>query len=100
MIRKTQKNRRSGAVMSSQFKPRKKILLEAKRPIPESTACHMTREELLEKICFDVMSIIMSCESADNANSYDVGHRDGVSEVKVVVDSYFRNLPDELSEIW
>jgi hypothetical protein len=60
----------------------------------------MTREELLEKISFDVMSIIMSCESADDANSYDIGHRDGVSEVRVVVDSYFRNLPDELSEMW
>lgn len=68
----------------------------AKSPIAGARVRRITSKELLEKISFDVMSIIMSCESPDNANAYDIGHRDGVAEVRVVVDSYFRNLPDEI----
>src|SRR4051794_34081006 len=40
-------------------------------------------EQLMEKARFDVMSIIESCESPDNENAYDIGHRDGVAEVRV-----------------
>jgi hypothetical protein len=53
-------------------------------------------EQLMEKVRFDVMSIIESCESPDNENAYDIGHRDGVAEVRVVMASYFRNLPEEI----
>jgi hypothetical protein len=96
MLRKIHKKRGSAGFTSAKFNRSKKSVLNAKRPIPESTVHRMTRKELLEKIGFDVMSIIMSCESSDDANSYDIGHRDGVAEVRVVVGSYFRNLPDEL----
>lgn len=53
-------------------------------------------EQLMEKVRFDVMSIIESCKSPDNENAYDIGHRDGVDEVRVVMASYFRNLPEEI----
>jgi hypothetical protein len=33
--------------------------------------------QLMEKVRFDVMSIIDSCESPDNENAYDIGYRDG-----------------------
>ncbi len=52
----------------------------------------------MDKVRFDVMSIIESCESPDNENAYDIGHRDGVAEVRVVMNSYFRNLPKEIGE--
>jgi hypothetical protein len=59
----------------------------------------MTIEDLLEKIRLDVMGIIGSCESPDNANAYDMGHRDGVTEVRITVESYFNHLPHELSGV-
>jgi hypothetical protein len=68
----------------------------AKSPIAATCVRRITNKKLLEKISFDVISIIMSCESSDNANAYDIGHRDGVAEVRIVVDSYFRNLPEEI----
>src|SRR5579864_1694121 len=70
---------------------RSKQRRRAKSPIAEPRVRRITSKELLEKISFDVISIIMSCESPDNANTYDIGYRDGVAEVRVVVDSYFRN---------
>jgi hypothetical protein len=98
MLGKINKKQGSIGFTSARFKGSRKSTLSAKRPITESAVRLITRKELLEKISFDVMSIIASCESADNANSYDIGHRDGVAEVRVVVDSYFRNLPNELKK--
>jgi hypothetical protein len=83
--------KRAAAGNRSKQSPRR-----VKSPTAETCVRRITSKKLLEKISFDVMSIIMSCESPDNANAYDIGHRDGVAEVRVVVDSYFRNLPDEI----
>lgn len=72
------------------------------RPVSAETVDHAeisgSAEQLMDKVRFDVMSIIESCESPDNENAYDIGHRDGVAEVRVVMNSYFRNLPKEIGE--
>jgi hypothetical protein len=69
-------------------------------PVPPETVDNAeisgSVEQVMEKVRFDVMSIIESCESPDNENAYDIGHRDGVAEVRVVMASYFRNLPEEI----
>jgi hypothetical protein len=73
-----------------------------RRAVSAATVDHaeisISAEQLMEKVRFDVMSIIESCESSDNDNAYDIGHRDGVAEVRVVMNSYFRNLRTEIEK--
>lgn len=53
-------------------------------------------EEIIKNIRFDVMGIILSNDSPDVENAYDVGYRDAVDELKLTVGSYFRQLTKEM----